>query len=266
MGFIRTCYNVLPLLLNIVAFTFSILVLLGGTSSTPNSFINSVYFIKINTTEIVSSSIPASGIINSVAQKIGIQNFYTASLWSYCEGNIDGVRTFCSPPTTLYQFDPIKIISQQLFSGVVIDVPQSLQNDLNNVHTAQRWSFALYMTGTIILGLCLFVGFAALFSWCGSVFATIMAFFGGACILAASIIATVLWTIVVNSVKDVPQLGVTASLGGNAIAFTWIAAGTGVFAFIFYMFGICCCGGRERRQERPYWSRREDGPYYNPKY
>jgi hypothetical protein len=94
---------------------FLILVEVGSTGT--GSVKASIYFININLTNIFPESVPDAAIINSIAQTIGLHDFYRVGLWGYCQGyNGQGI-TSCSKPETLYWFNPVQIIISQLLAG-----------------------------------------------------------------------------------------------------------------------------------------------------
>ena len=99
----------------LITVIFLILVEVGCTST--SSIRSSIYFINIDLTNIFPESVPNAAIINSIAQTIGLHDFYRVGLWGFCEGyNGQGV-TDCSKPQTLYWFNPVEIILNELLSG-----------------------------------------------------------------------------------------------------------------------------------------------------
>ncbi|KAG9601798.1 hypothetical protein KCV04_g19274, partial [Aureobasidium melanogenum] len=58
---------------------FMILVEVGCTGT--GSVKSSIYFININLTNVFPESVPDSAIINSIAQTIGLHDFYHVGLW-----------------------------------------------------------------------------------------------------------------------------------------------------------------------------------------
>lgn len=82
-----------------------------------------IYFLKLDLTHIVPTTIPNSVLINSIARTLGLHDFYTVGLWGFCEGyNGQGV-TYCSPPQTLYWFNPLEILQNELLSGATSKCP-----------------------------------------------------------------------------------------------------------------------------------------------
>lgn len=67
--------------------------------------------------DIIPVSVPNAVLINSIAQSLGLHDFYTVGLWNYCEGYNGQGTTSCSDPQTLYWFNPVEIIQSQLLAG-----------------------------------------------------------------------------------------------------------------------------------------------------
>lgn len=99
----------------LVAVAFVILVEIGNYKV--NDILNDIYFIKIDVSDIIPVSVPDAVLINSIAQTLGLHDFYQVGLWGFCQGyNGQGV-TSCSDPETLYWFNPVEILQSQLLSG-----------------------------------------------------------------------------------------------------------------------------------------------------
>ena len=92
-----------------------ILVEIGETQN--KDVMRSTYFININLSNIIPLSVPNAVLINSIAQSVGLHDFYRVGLWGYCEGYNDQGVTSCSSPQTLYWFNPVEIIQSQLLAG-----------------------------------------------------------------------------------------------------------------------------------------------------
>lgn len=111
----RMTWALISSFLLLITVIFLILVEVGCTST--SSIRSSIYFINIDLTNIFPESVPNAAIINSIAQTIGLHDFYRVGLWGFCEGyNGQGV-TDCSKPQTLYWFNPVEIILNELLSG-----------------------------------------------------------------------------------------------------------------------------------------------------
>jgi hypothetical protein len=104
----------------LVSLVFLILVEVGNTKISPIR--NRIYFIKLNLSDIIPVSVPNAVLINSIARTLGLHDFYTVGLWNYCEGyNGEGV-TSCSTPQTLYWFNPVEILQEQLLAGATSEL------------------------------------------------------------------------------------------------------------------------------------------------
>lgn len=115
----------------LISVVFLILVELGQTSKS-SSIRNKIYFINLDLSEIIPDSVPDATIVNSIAETLGLHDFYRVGLWGFCEGyDAQGV-TDCSTPKTLYWFNPVEILLNELLSGAtskpapLFQVPRSL--------------------------------------------------------------------------------------------------------------------------------------------
>lgn len=106
------------LLLSVI---FLILVEVGNTSV--GSTLNKIYFLKLDISNIIPVSVPNAVLINSIAQSLGLHDFYTVGLWNYCQGYNGQGTTSCSNTETLYWFNPVEIIQSQLLAGATIALP-----------------------------------------------------------------------------------------------------------------------------------------------
>lgn len=88
---------------------------IGDTKVSPIR--NRIYFLKLNLTNIIPLAVPDATLINSIAQTLGLHDFYTVGLWGYCEGYNGQGTTACSKPQVLYWFNPVAIIQSELLAG-----------------------------------------------------------------------------------------------------------------------------------------------------
>jgi hypothetical protein len=94
---------------------FLILVNIGGVRN--RAVIKNWYFIKLDLSDIVPATVPNFALINTIAQTLGLHDFYQVGLWGYCEGYENQGVTFCSKPQTLYWFNPVEILRNELLAG-----------------------------------------------------------------------------------------------------------------------------------------------------
>jgi hypothetical protein len=98
-----------------VALVFLILVEISGLYN--KSIIKNWYFIRLDLSNVVPSSVPNFALINTIAQTLGLHDFYQVGLWGFCEGYKGEGVTFCSKPQTLYWFNPVEILRNELLAG-----------------------------------------------------------------------------------------------------------------------------------------------------
>lgn len=92
---------------------FLILVEIGSTH--PN--VSSIYFIRLNLSQIVPKTVPNAALLNTIAQTLGLHDYYQVGLWNYCEGNVGVGITKCSKPESSYWFNPVEILLSELLAG-----------------------------------------------------------------------------------------------------------------------------------------------------
>lgn len=245
----------------ILSLVFLILVEIGNIND--NAVIRNTYFLRINLANVIPNSIPNAVFINSIAQSLGLHDFYQVGLWNYCEGYVYEGITNCSPTQTLYWFNPVEIIVSQLLAGASIALPSEVADILDIVRIASQWMFACFLVGACLTFLCIFfcpMGFSQRPRWqhkAKRIFLrqlpiTILAFLAALFTTVATGIATVMYIIFRNTFRDAADLNINAHIGSEMFAFMWIATGfnlIGLFIQIGTCCGVCCCTGR-RKAER----------------
>lgn len=108
-------HRVFRSLLYLIAWVFLVLVEIGSLSNKP--VLRDIYFLKLDLSNLIPLSVPNAVFINSIARSIGLHDFYQVGLWDFCEGYDDTGITYCSNPQTLYFFDPITILLNELLQG-----------------------------------------------------------------------------------------------------------------------------------------------------
>ncbi|KAL7266740.1 hypothetical protein RUND412_010696 [Rhizina undulata] len=111
-------WTTLPYAASFASFTaiiFSILVIIGNTYNTHS--LTNMYFLKIDVSNVIPRSFPNAALVNTIAQTLGLRDFYQVGLWNYCEGYKKRGVTYCSKPTPMYAFDPVSILMSQLLQG-----------------------------------------------------------------------------------------------------------------------------------------------------
>lgn len=119
----RKIFGLLTSLFLFISVIFIILVEIGGTKNA--KVINNWYFIRIDLSHIIPASVPNYQLINTIAQTLGLHDFYQVGLWGFCEGYKGEGVTFCSKPQTLYWFNPVEILRNELLAGASSELHSS---------------------------------------------------------------------------------------------------------------------------------------------
>ncbi|TKA79885.1 hypothetical protein B0A55_03655 [Friedmanniomyces simplex] len=249
------------LLLTVV---FLILVEVGNTST--SGIRTKLYFIKLDLTNIIPVSVPNAELINSIAQTLGLHDFYNVGLWNFCEGyNGQGV-TQCSTPRTLWWFNPVQIIQSELLSGasstspaqlnekfatnpanvqlLPVALPAGVNDILGLIRTVSHWMFGLFLSGACLAFLMIFLVPLSIYSRWATLPIMIFTFLAALFTTVASVIATVLFVIMQNTITSVTQINIGARIGTEMFAFMWIASGAAIVAWIIQLGQCCCCASR----------------------
>lgn len=247
-----------------VAVIFLILVNIAGVRN--KAVIRDWYFIRLDLSNIVPASVPNFALINTIAQTLGLHDFYQVSMWGYCEGYEGEGVTFCSEPETLYWFNPVEILRNQLLAGASINLPADINDILDLIKLASQWMFGLFLTGTVLSFVLIFLMPISVYTRWLTLLVSILAFLNALIVTAASVIATVMFIIFRNTIGGVAELNIGAEIGITLFAFMWIASAFTIFASLVQM-GLCCCcasrrdvrRGKKRGSEKAYHLDGADG-------
>jgi hypothetical protein len=105
---------------------FLILVELGSTYN--RSVLRNWYFIRLDLSHVIPASVPNFALINTIAQTLGLHDFYQVGLWGFCEGYKGQGVTFCAEPKPLYWFNPVEILRSELLAGASSEFSPNLLN------------------------------------------------------------------------------------------------------------------------------------------
>ncbi|CAG8073554.1 unnamed protein product [Penicillium olsonii] len=267
--------------LYLVAWIFLVLVVIGNIADKP--VLRNTYFLYLDLSNIIPVSIPNAVLINSIAQTIGLHDFYQVGMWNYCEGyNADGI-THCSKPETLYAFNPVDIILSELLSGASIALPSDIEEPLNLARVASHWMFGLLLAAAVLNFVLIFVAPLAVsarhpryikdwaaghnsengttaepphrrrtFFWLRALPMLILTFFTALVTIVGSAVATVMFVIFANVFANAdPSINIKAHVGTQMMVFMWIASAFSLIAFIIQIGSCCaaCCRGRKARKQ-----------------
>ncbi|CAK4026641.1 integral membrane [Lecanosticta acicola] len=238
----RLCWALLTSLFLLISVVFLILVEVGDTRV--GKIRSAIYFIKLDLSDIIPVSVPNAVLINSIAQSLGLHDFYTVGLWNYCEGYDGQGTTACSPTQTLYWFNPIEIIQSELLAGATIALPAELNNILDLIRLVSHWMFGLFLAAACVNFLLIFIVPLSIYSRWATFPIAIFTFLGALFVTVAAVIATVMFIIMKDAITSATQLNIGAELGVEMFAFMWIAASSAILAWLIQMGMCCCCASR----------------------
>ncbi|KAK3988650.1 SUR7 family protein pun1 [Cladorrhinum sp. PSN332] len=230
----------------LLAWVFLILVLIGNTPGT--SVLESIYFFKLSLADIIPMSVPNASLINSIAQSIGLHDFYQVGLWNFCEGYINVGVTYCSKPKALYWFNPVEILMSELLAGATIALPTQIITILSVLRITSQIMFGFFLTACILAFLLIFLSPLATSSKWWSLPLTISAFLTMLFTVAASIVGTVISFAFKYAAEAQSELNIHVEVGTKMMVFTWLAAGFSVWSFAVHAgMGCCCVSKRDLR-------------------
>ncbi|KAL3420665.1 integral membrane protein [Phlyctema vagabunda] len=222
---------------------FLILTIIGNTSR--KAVIRRTYFFKLDLTNLIPASTPSDiQLVNSLARSLGLHDFYQVGLWNFCEGyNSEGI-TKCSTPKSLYWFNPVEILLNELLSGATIALPADINKILSLIRIASHLMFGFFITGVCTNFVSIFIAPVCVYSrWISFPFA-IFTFISALLTTAAAIIATVMFSIFKNVITAQAGLNIGAELGTEMLAYMWIGAGSSILAWLIHLCLACCCASR----------------------
>lgn len=216
----------------------------------------------------------AEELLNAVIRRLGIHDFYSANLMTYCEGyyepaavpnatlppgSISRNVTYCSPRSASFQFDPRAALQRDLNASgnswldvsADLEWPDEVDQGLQYVHVVQRVAFVVYCVAAGLeavaaassaLAILLSSGGGRL-SACANVLLAALAF---VLALAASALATAVAVVGEKAVDHYgEEVGISAVAGRKFLGLTWAATAAMLVCVVWWTVG-CCCGRRKK--------------------
>ncbi|KAK1836259.1 SUR7/PalI family-domain-containing protein [Podospora conica] len=232
---------------------FLILVLIGNVY--PRAVLRDLYFFKLDLADIIPNSVPNAGLINSIAQSIGLHDFYQVGLWNFCEGYENVGITFCSPPKALYWFNPVEILMAELLSGATIALPNEVITILDVLRIASNIMFGFFLTSACLATILVFLSPFALRSRWWSLPLAILSGLNSIFVGAACVVGSVISIVFKYAATAQSDLNIHAAVGVPMFVLMWMASGFALWTFIAHAGMGCCCVSRRdlmtgRRQVR----------------
>jgi len=240
----RKAFAITSSVLFFIALVFLILVQIGGIRN--KNILNDWFLFKVDLSHIRITSFSGQPVFtNSLAQTIGLHDFYQVGLWNWCEGYDNEGVTYCAPTTFAYWFNPVEIILSELFAGASITLPDEVYQYLMIIRFASHAMFGCFFAGTICTFLCIFLAPLVLYSRLLSIVIGIFAFLTMLVVVVASVISTAMWNIFSNIINnDAGELGLEPIIGREMLAFMWVASACAIIAGVIQLCLMCCCTSR----------------------
>lgn len=260
--------RIIAFIATLAAFVLPLLLLLSGR--TP-SYLPPLHIIELNTSHLMPAStiddaiadtgIPflddladsvsssASDTVNAVADRLGVHDFYTAHLLTYCWGEEQDV-TGCDGQHVPFEFDPIPILETDLVDDVTLEnlgfPVDDVKDKMRILKTVYKVMGIFVLVATILAGVSVLVGIWGLFG--GRLSAALLGTLMGIAALLL-IVAAVMATIIAIKVRDVlnrelDDVGITADESRDFLGVMWGAVAAALLATTVWGLG-CCMGGRK---------------------
>lgn len=217
-----------------------------------------------------------SDLAGSIAQELGMEDFYSVHLLDYCEGtftpgpvpnatlsshDIHRNVSSCSNRTSMFTFDPTQAIERSINNSAAgqdassilnkVHWPQELEDGVKALHIAFKAMFVLYCIAIGLSFLCLLLSIGGLVSPSGhrglpfiNVMVFLLAFLTMAVASAISTAVSEKGTDVVN--KYGKAIGVSANVGHKYMGITWGASGALFLGSLLWCIG-CIAPGRKNK-------------------
>ncbi|KAK4940433.1 hypothetical protein LTR10_019416 [Elasticomyces elasticus] len=287
----RVCCITAPFLLSIAVLVCLVLVFIAGTYDR-NDTVDDLYFLKIDLTNLTLSSsaniadtldgansTALGGALETAKQSLGMKDYYTIYMRSYCSWNGNDTYANCTDPTAYFWFNPVSVWGLNSTGESVDDLlPKSFRDGLSAYHAASKAIFYLYVFALSAAAVTLVVGISAIFSRWGSFFTTFCAAAMALMMIGASVTVTAVYIILKGALNDAlkKDYGIVSTIGTKVLSVTWIGTAFAVGAGFFWLLSVCCCSGRSpyhknrdearrtRAEKTPYTYERVGSPYLGP--
>jgi glucan phosphoethanolaminetransferase (alkaline phosphatase superfamily) len=132
----------------------------------------------------------------------------------------------------------------QLILSTLVQLPEQLTSILDIIRVASLYMFALFLTGICLSFVSIFLMPLSIYSRWVAVAMTIVSLLNAICVVAASVIGTVMFIIMRNVFRENTTVNIQAEIGVTMYALMWVASAFAVFAFIIQICLMCCCTSR----------------------
>lgn len=239
------------------------------STDTSNPLTNLLNSISNTGSEVINDA------IGEVTQRLGIEDFYSAHMLNYCEGQYTPLETAnatvsqdeisknvteCSKNRAMYKFDPTAILEEALNRTTGLDVtlddinwPEDIDTGIKTLNALMGAMFVLYCIAIALIFVSLLAAAAAVLlsgrlSACVNFLISVLAFLsiGLASALVTAVIVKA--TDIINDKGN--DIGLEARWGGKFLALTWAA--TGLMLVVVLTWVVDFCIGRRRNRQPTY--------------
>ncbi|KAJ4355188.1 hypothetical protein N0V95_003148 [Ascochyta clinopodiicola] len=221
----------------------------------------------------ISSTI--NDAIGEVTAKLGIEDFYSAHMLNYCEGQYTPIETAnatvsqsdisknvteCSKNRAMYKFDPTAILEEALNKTTGLNVtlddlnwPSDIDKGIKTLNALMAAMFVLYCIAIALIFVALFAAALAVLlsgrlTACVNFLLAILAFLA---IGLASALVTAVMLKATHLINDKgAEIGLQASWGGKFLALTWAA--TALMLVVVVTWVVEFCAGRRHAKQPTY--------------
>jgi hypothetical protein len=243
----------------------------------------------INETRSTDTSNPLTNLLNSIentgssiindaigeaTQALGIEDFYSAHMLNYCEGQYTPIEaanatvkqsdihknvTECSKNKAMYKFDPTAIVQDALNKTGVdvtlddINWPSDIDTGIKTLNALMAAMFVLYCIAIGLIFVSLLTAAAAILlsgrlSACVNFLVAVLAF------LAIGLASALVTAVIVKASRIINdkgnKIGLQANWGGKFLALTWAA--TALMLVVVLTWVVEFCIGRKRNKQPTY--------------
>src|SRR5690606_13597601 len=142
---------------------------------------------------------------------------------------------------TLYWFNPVEILMNELLAGATIALPTEIITILSILRITSQIMFGFFLTAAVLAFLLIFLSPLAVSSRWWSLPLAVVSFLEMMLVLAASIVGTAISVAFKYAAEAQSELNIRAEVGVKMFVFMWLATGFSIWAFAVHSGMGCCC-------------------------
>ena len=271
-------WTLLRIILNLLSLVFLIIVGLGCTNK-DDKYLNNLYFMRVNTSNIQqdsglivgpaqSQSQSVSEILpDAVTKNVTVPPFYHVGLWSYCHGTLTNkthfdnqdasktdIVTHCTKRRFPFWFNPVEVWGLNQTVGQTV-YGKELDKALVAYKRTSIWMSVAYVLSIISIVLELLVGLALIKLRRTGLITTLFNACSSILLPAFAIPSLALYSSLVGTFNHLlTNYNIHGTLGVTIYLFAWSAVLCSWLPGIIWMIGSCCCAdflNRMKGYKRP---------------